>query len=107
MPASAQDERRWLDPKWFVVAAALAVFGLIVSYDVRLGMAAGALLGAGVFVWLYLALRYASPKGGESGRSLLVERVRQQTSNRRAATDRIAAPASLSSQQSPDPAKRP
>lgn len=107
MPASAQDERRWLDPKWFVVAAALAVFGLIVSYDVRLGMAAGALLGAGVFVWLYLALRYAPFKSGESGRSLLVERVRQQTSHRRAATDRIAAPASLSSQQRPDPAQRP
>ena len=121
MPASSQDGSSWLDPKWFVVGFALVVFGLVITYDVRLGMAAGALLAACVFVWLYLALRYAPLGANEAGRSLLVERVRQQSSNRRLATARVDQPASvtrplasvvvaampLGPQQGPNPPKRP
>ncbi len=119
MPASSQDGRSWLDPKWFVAGVALVVFGLIITYDVRLGMAAGALLAAAMFVWLYLALRYAPYDKAESGRSVLVERVRQQASNRRLAAAQMArlapvpVPAPVTavmpsgSQQGPNPPQRP
>ncbi|KPF63541.1 hypothetical protein [Porphyrobacter sp. AAP60] len=95
MPASSQDGSSWLDPKWFVAGFALVVFGLIITYDVRLGLAAGALLAAAGFVWLYLALRYAPHNAAESGRSVLVERVRQQASNRRLAAAQMARVAPL------------
>jgi hypothetical protein len=119
MPASSQDGSSWLDPKWFVAGVALVVFGLIITYDVRLGMAAGALLAAVGLVWLYLSLRYASHNEAKSGRSVLVERVRQQASNRRLAAVQVArvaplpVPAPVTAvmpsrpQQGPNPPQRP
>lgn len=86
------------------------VFGLVINYDVRLGMATGALLAAALFVWLYLALRYAPLGANESGRSALVERVRQQTSNRQLAAARLGQPVPaavvLGPQQGPNPPQR-
>lgn len=87
MPVSPDDDRSWLKPKWLVSAVALAAFALIASYDLRLGLAAGALLGVVGAVWLYLALRYGSLSGAPSGRNLVVSRARQQMSNRRIAAD--------------------
>ncbi|HSJ77932.1 MAG TPA: hypothetical protein VK913_04275 [Erythrobacter sp.] len=118
MPASSQDRSSWLDPKWFVVGVALVVFGLVISYDLRLGLAAGALLAAAVFVWLYLTLRYAPHNETKTGRRLLVERVRRQASNRRLAAAQMAqlAPVPIpvpvaaampsGSQQGPNPPQR-
>ena len=95
MPVSPDDKRSWLKPKWLVSGAALAAFALIASYDLRLGLAAGALLGLAGAVWLYLALRYGSLSGAPSDRSVMVDRARQQMSNRRnAATREDTAPAS-------------
>lgn len=105
MPASGDDDDdgAWLDPKWFVIGVALTAFGLILSYDLRLGIAAGALLGAAGLLWLYLALRFGF--GPPTERSVWVERNRQQASNRRRADTRAAMPSDP--QQRPDPTKRP
>jgi hypothetical protein len=101
MPATPDDDRNWIKPKWLVIVVAVAAFGLILSYDVRLGLAAGVLLGVIGGVWLYLALRYGSLSGAPSGRRALVAQFRQQSSNRRRAAARSGP------QQSPDPAERP
>lgn len=95
------DDGSWLDPKWLVVGVALAVEALVLSFDLRLGMAAGTLLGVLLFLWLYLALRYGSLSGAPSVRAALVERSRQQETNRRLAATRSAP------QQGADPAERP
>lgn len=101
MPATPDDDRGWFSPKWLVAGVALAAFGMILSYDVRLGLAAGALLGVVLAMWLYLALRYGSLSGAPSGRRALVAQFRQQTSNRRRAAARSGP------QQRPDPTERP
>jgi hypothetical protein len=101
MPATPDDDRALLNPKWLVIGVALAAFGLILSYDVRLGMAAGAVLAAIGALWLYLALRYGSLSGAPSGRRALVAQFRQQTSNRRRAAARSGP------QQRPEPTERP
>lgn len=100
------DEPSWFDPKWMVVAVALAAFGLALSYDLRLGLAVGALLGVIAVFWLYVSLRYGTLSDEPaSGRKRLVERLRSQSSNRR----RAAARAQVGSgpQQRPDPSERP
>lgn len=100
------DEPSWFDPKWMVVAVALAAFGLALSYDLRLGVAAGVLLGVIAVFWLYLSLRYGTLSDEPaSGRKALVERLRSQTSNRRSAAAR--AQVRSGSQERPDPAERP
>ena len=87
MPASP-DDGSFLDPKWFVVGFAVAAFALILHYDLRLGLAAGALLGVFAAVWLYLVVRFGLLGSGQpSERRVMQERYRQQVSNRsRAAT---------------------
>ncbi|HSF11542.1 MAG TPA: hypothetical protein VLA50_01100 [Erythrobacter sp.] len=85
MPVTPGNEPAWLNPKWLVIAVAVAAFGLIASYDWRLGMAAGTLLGLCAAVWLFVALRYGSLSGAPSGRGLLAQRVQQQSANRRRA----------------------
>lgn len=105
MPVSP-DEASWLNPKWLVVAVALAAFGLILSYDLRLGLAAGVLLGVMAAFWLYVSLRYGSLSSEPaSGRKALVARLRSQGSNRRLAAERIAE--TSAAQQRADPAERP
>ncbi len=102
---TSPDEAAWLNPKWLVIGVALAAFGLIANYDLRLGLVAGALLGVAALLWLYLALRYGSLSGASSGRTTLVAQIRQQTSNRRRAatgTQNVSG-----AQQSADPAERP
>lgn len=85
---ASSDDGAWLNPKWLVTGVALAAFGLILSYDLRLGIAAGAILGVIGAMWLYLALRYGSLSGAPSGRKALVAQVRQQMVNRRQAARR-------------------
>lgn len=84
MPLASDDGFR-LDPKLAVSAIALAAFGLLLSYDLRLGAAAGMLLLVGGTVWLYLAVRYGSLSGTPSVRGSIVESARQHQANRRAA----------------------
>lgn len=99
MPSSS-DDGTLIAPKWLVAGVAAAAFGLLASYDIRLGMAAGALLGVVVLMWLYLALRYGSLSGAPSRRKALVAQARQQADNRRAAAARSGA------QPGADPAGR-
>jgi hypothetical protein len=103
MPVPSERLAGWLTPKWLVAGVALAACGLLLSYDVRLGLAAGALFGAVLVVWFYLALRYGSLSGVPSVRTTLVERAQQQEANRRLATTR----AGSAPQESSDPAQRP
>lgn len=85
----ASDDGSWCDPKWFVIGFALAAFALILHYDLRLGLAAGALLGVIAALWLYLAVRFGPlGGGGMSERRVMQERYRQQVDNRRRAATR-------------------
>ena len=108
MPAS-RDHGLWLDPKWLVGGVGIAAFGLIINYDLRLGLAFGVLLGVILAVWFYIALRFGSLSGGPaSGRPALVARFQSQTSNRRRAAIQTAEnDAQSGPQQRPDPAERP
>lgn len=108
MPAS-RDHGLWLDPKWLVGAVALVALGLIASYDLRLGLAFGVLLGVVLAAWFYIAMRFGSLSGGPvSGRHALVARFQSQTSNRRNAVLRTAeSDARSGPQQGPQPPERP
>lgn len=88
-----------LAPQWLVPVVALAAVGLLLSYDLTLGLAAGALLAALAVIWLYLALRYGSLSGAPSARLALVQQVRQQDELRRRAALHSRA------QQGADPAE--
>lgn len=108
MPVSNNNDGAWLDPKWIVSACALAAFALILNYDLRLGIAAGIVLGVIGALWLFIALRYGSLSGGSaSGRTGLVTAVRAQISNRRLAAARAAQPPASGAQQRPEPPQRP
>lgn len=99
MPVSSDRLAGWLSPTWLVGGVAVAADALLASYDWRLGLAAGTLLGVVAMVWLYLALRYGSLSGTPSVRTALVERSRQQELNRLQAARRSGA------QDSADPAE--
>jgi len=101
MPALHEDDRSWINPKWVVTGVALAAFGLILSYDLRLGLAAGVVLGVIGALWLYVALRFGSLSGAPSGRLALAAQFRQQMRNRRRAAARSGP------QQGPNPPQRP
>lgn len=105
MPFASERLAGWLSPKWLVAGVALAADGLLMSYDLRLGIAASVLLGVIVAMWLYLALRYGSLSGAPSGRSALVAQVRAQESNRRRAA--AAMRGRSGPQQGADPSQRP
>lgn len=85
------DDGSWLDPKWFVAGFAVTAFVMILTYDLRLGIAAGVLLAFGAGIWLYPVLRYG-PRRGQTPtpRGALVEHYQRQTSNRRSAASREA-----------------
>lgn len=83
------DDGSFLDPKWFVIGFALAAFALILHYDLRLGLAAGALLGVVAALWLYLVVRFGLLGGSQpSERRVMQEHFRQQVSNRSRAANR-------------------
>jgi len=85
MPAFPDEGARFR-PKWFVIGFAFAAVALIVNYDLRLGLAAGALFGVFAAVWLYLAVRFGFVGNDRpSYRRRMLERFRQQLRNRRAA----------------------
>ncbi|GAB4479854.1 MAG: hypothetical protein OHK0018_11260 [Erythrobacter tepidarius] len=85
MPLSP-DDGTLFDPKWFVLGFALVALGLIAHYDLRLGIAAGALVGSFAALWLYFLLKFRlAAEEGPSERRLLIDRVRQQLRNRRKA----------------------
>lgn len=84
MPRDAEDTF-WLKPKWLVAGVAVSALAILAHSDPRLGIAAGALLGVVLAIWLYLELRYGSLSGAPSLRSALVERSRQHLANRRQA----------------------
>ena len=98
---ASSDDGALLSPKWLVAGVAVAADGLLMSYDLRLGIAASALLGVVLVMWLYLALRYGSLSGAPSGRKALLAQVRVREDIRRDVAARLGA------QQSADPAERP
>lgn len=85
MPVSSERLSGWLSTKWLVTGVALLADGMLLNYNLQLGLAAGALTVVVVAVWLYIALRYGSLSGAPSVRGVLVERARQQLANRRSA----------------------
>lgn len=94
MVASSDDDAAWFDPKWFVIGVAFAAFALIITYDLRLGIVAGIVLGIIAALWLYVAFRFGSlRRGPPSERKVMVQRFRQQAKNRRVAAARMAQPA--------------
>lgn len=101
MPFASDRLTRWISPKWLVSIVAIAADGLLLNYDLRLGLAAAVLIAVVVAVWLYIALRFGSLSGQPSVRSPLVDLARQQAANRREA-ERQSAP-----EQGADPAQRP
>ena len=103
MPVPSERLAGWLAPKWLVGAVALAAFAMLMNYDLRLGLAAGALFGAIAVVWLYLALRYGSLSGVPSVRASIVDGAHQHAANRRSAAHQT----NSASQQRPDPTQRP
>ena len=105
MPLAPERLAGWLSPKWLVAGVALAADGMLINYDLRLGIAASVLIGVIVAMWLYLALRYGSLSGAPSGRSALVAQVRAQESNRRRAA--AAMRGQSGPQQGADPSQRP
>lgn len=86
--AVSPDDGSYLDPKWFVIGFAFAAVALILHYDLRLGIAAGALLGVIAALWLYFVLRFGLLGGDRpSERRMMLDRFRQQLSNRSSAAD--------------------
>ena len=80
------DDGTLFDPNWFVLGFALIALALIVNYDLRLGIAAGAVLGSFAALWLYFVLKFdLASDEGPSDRRLLLDRARQQLRNRRKA----------------------
>lgn len=85
MPLSP-DDGTLFDPKWFVLGFALVALALISNYDLRLGIAAGAVLGSFAALWLYFVLKFGlASDEGPSDRRVLIDRSRQQLRNRRKA----------------------
>lgn len=86
------DEGSFLHPKWFVIGFALAAVALIVDYDLRLGLAAATVVGVMAAVWLFLAVRLGLVgEDRPSYRRRMLERFRQQLSNRSSAASGAAA----------------
>lgn len=80
------DEGSFFAPKWFVIGFALVALALIIQYDLRLGLAAGAVLGVVAAPWLYLTLRFSLVGADRpTERRAMLDRFRQQFSNRRKA----------------------
>lgn len=101
MPQTSERLAGWLSLKWVVAGAAIVADGLLLNYDLRLGIAASTLLAAIAAMWIYLGLRYGPLSGTPSVRTAPVERARQQENLRRMATLRSG------TQQGTDPAERP
>jgi hypothetical protein len=105
MPLPSERLAGWLSVKWIVLGAAIVADGLVLNYDLRLGIAASTLLAVVAAVWLYIALRYGSLSGTPSLRAVPVERARQQENLRRMAEARSFA--GSGPQQGANPAERP
>jgi hypothetical protein len=103
MPHSSDRLTGWLTPKWITIGVALVASAVLASYDLRLGLAAGAVLGTFAVVWLILALRFGSLSGARSVRRSIVESAAAHTRNRRTAEARSG----LGPKQRSDPAQRP
>lgn len=103
MPVPSERLVGWLAPKWIVAAVSLAAVALLGNYDLRLGLAASALFGGVVVVWLFVALRYGSLSGARSVRSSIVMSAAAHSRNRRSAEARTG----LAPKQRPDPTERP
>ena len=91
------------NPKWAVIAVALAIFALAASYDAQLGLAVGIVLvviaAGALWVWARFALQ---PGRSNADRYAVSKRFRQLGRNRRAAQ----AEAESRAKTGADPGKR-
>jgi len=93
-----------LNPKWAVLAVALAVFALAASYDADLGLAVGVVLVVIISMALWVRVRFAMQPGkSNADRYTLSKRFKRLGRNRRAAQ----AASELGPQTRTDPRKRP
>jgi hypothetical protein len=100
------DNAAWLDPKWLVIASALAAFVVIIDYDHRLGIAAGILFAFTALIWIGIAMAFGaggSPEGSQT--RVLADRFERQVRRRIEAEQRIrelAARQPSGAQKAPD-----
>jgi len=98
------DGETMLNPKWAVLAVALAVFALAASYDADLGLAVGLVLVVIIAIALWIRVRFAMQPGkSNADRYTLSKRFKRLGRNRRAAQ----AASELGPQTRTDPRKRP
>lgn len=88
-PADLFEGETMLDPKWAVLAVVMTAFGLAVSYDARLGFAAGTVVGAMTLIYLWMRYTFATD-AMEPGanRGALSQRVDRLERNRREAEEK-------------------
>lgn len=95
------------NPKWGVIAVALAVFALAASYDAQLGLAVGIVLLVIAAVALWIWARFSSRPGrSNTDRSAVSSRFQRLGRNRRAAQAEAEAEAKSRAQAGTDPGKR-
>jgi hypothetical protein len=83
-----QDGEVMVDPKWAVLVVVLSVFAMAASYDLQLGLAAGA--GLAVLTLIYLTIRtifLIEPAHELAKRSELSSRIARLSINRRKAAE--------------------
>ncbi len=86
------DETTWLDAKWLVIISAFAAFVVVVSYDGKLGLAAGVLLLSMALVWIGAALWFNGGRASQhSPVRVLSHRYEQQQRRRLKAERRVRA----------------
>ena len=72
-----------INPKWFVIGVALISLSLLFNYDLRFGLAAGALMAFVGAVYLWISIRLAPEHGDpESEREALFRRFSALARNR-------------------------
>lgn len=75
-----------IDPKWLVIGVALISVSLLFNYDLRLGLAGGAVLLVLGAIYLWIALRLAPGRDEpRSERDALFGRFSRQSRNRQLA----------------------
>lgn len=79
----------WLDAKWLVVISAVAAFVVVLTFDHRLGIAAGVLLASTALVWIAAARWFGGGvRSAKSPAMVLSERYEQQVRRRLLAEQR-------------------
>jgi len=72
-----------IDPKWYVIAAALVAFAILISFDLTFGLIAGGILLTIIAIRISIGIWLASDRGEpDAERPELVNRFQRLTQNR-------------------------